>query len=297
MRRKSIFWAVFCFCCVWPAAANAAAPAWLAQAAQGQEQSLKARIGIAVLSADGRVVAQYRGAELFPLNSTHKVLLCAALLRAAEQNRLSLNDKTIFSKKDLVAYSPITEKLFGNGADSASADWRYLCSAAVSHSDNTAANLISAKMGGPAAITQFLREAGDRITRLDRYEPALNSAIPGDRRDTTAPLAISRTLRALLFTDIINAQSRQQLRQWMSDDAVADNLLRAALPQGWRIADKSGAGAHGSRSIIAAVWPQSGAPWLIAIYITATKAPMAQRDKAIARLGAVIFTEIEKMRQ
>jgi len=256
-----------------------------------QEEMLNARIGAVALNPDGRLIIAYRGNEHFPLNSTHKVFLCAALLRNAEKGKLNLADKIFVRKTDIVPYSPITEKYIYPAA----LNWRQLCSAAISYSDNTAANLISAELGGPSAATQFFRDLGDKTTQLNRYEPDLNSAVPGDKRDTTTPLAVARDLRIALFGDILQEKSRQELTQWMRDDAVADDLLRKTLPQGWIIADKSGAGGYGSRSIIAAVWPKGGGrAWIIAIYMTETKASIAQRNKAIAQIGAAIFAEIQK---
>ena len=250
-----------------------------------EEQALNARIGVAVIDmATGKKVS-YRGNERFPLNSTHKALSCAALLSEVDKGRLALTSSTRFSQSRLVDYSPVTEKF----VEPASITWRQLCSAAVSDSDNTAANLVVERVGGPAAVTRFLRSTGDNVTRLDRDEPELNSAIPGDERDTTTPIAVSQTLQKLALGEALKLPSRRQLIQWMRDDKVADALLRSVLPAGWSIADKTGAGANGSRSIIAVVWPLTGKPMIVAIYITETEASLTQSNEAIARLGKALF--------
>ncbi|HEM8007880.1 TPA: class A beta-lactamase [Citrobacter koseri] len=256
--------------------------------AMQEEQRLHARIGIAVLDTATNSITHYRGEERFPLNSTHKPLLCAALLREVDRKALALSASTQFEPSQLVEYSPITEKHVAPDAMS----WAQLCSAAVSYSDNTAANLIARKLNGPQAVTQFLRDSGDTITRLDRYEPELNSAIPGDERDSTTPVAIAQTLNTLLLGNVLQPSSRDQLMQWMRDDKVADGLLRSVLPDGWKIADKTGAGDNGSRSIVSVVWPTSQKPLLVVIYITQTPATMAQRDAAIVRIGESLFSTL-----
>ena len=119
---------------------------------------------------------------------------------------------------------------------------RELCSAAITMSDNTAANLLLTTIGGPKELTAFLHNMGDHVTRLDRWEPELNEAIPNDERDTTMPVAMATTLRKLLTGELLTLASRQQLIDWMEADKVAGPLLRSALPAGWFIADKSGAG-------------------------------------------------------
>ena len=256
----------------------------LLQAVQAEESTLQARIGMAVIDTNTGSTWDYRGDERFPLNSTHKTFTCAALLAKVDQQALSLNQLVSISKEMLMAYSPITEKSLSAQTMTLGA----LCQAAVSYSDNTAANLAFDAIGGSTGFNAFMRSLGDEQTRLDRKEPDLNEATPGDRRDTTTPKAIVHSLKKALLDDGLSALSQAALKQWMLDDQVASALLRAALPANWRIADKTGAGGYGSRSIIAVIWPPSQQPLVVAIYITQTTAPMTDSNKAVARIGAVL---------
>ena len=256
----------------------------LLQAVQAEESTLQARIGMAVIDTNTGSTWDYRGDERFPLNSTHKTFTCAALLAKVDQQSLSLNQPVSISKEMLVAYSPITEKSLTPNTIT----FDRLCQAAVCYSDNTAANLAFEAIGGSAGFNTFIRSLGDGQTRLDRKEPDLNEATPGDLRDTTTPKAIVRSLKMVLLDDGLSASSQATLKQWMLDDQVAGALLRAVLPADWKIADKTGAGGHGSRSIIAVIWPPSRQPLVVAIYITQTTAPMTDSNKAVARIGAVL---------
>lgn len=261
----------------------------LAQVAKQEEQTLNARVGVTVIdTSDGKIVS-YRGEERFPHNSTHKALLCGALLRQVDEVKLTLAETTQFKRAQLVDYSPVTEKFVAP----ATMSWHQVCAAALGYSDNTAANLLINQLGGPEAINRFLISIGDSVTHLDRLEPELNSAIPGDKRDTTTPVAISKTLQTLALGDALKPASREQLIQWMRDDKVADALLRSVLPAGWSIADKTGAGAYGSRSIISIVWPKQRPPLIVSVYITQTPASLPQSNEAIARIGKVIFSATE----
>nr|WP_308823639.1 class A beta-lactamase [Sodalis praecaptivus] len=185
----------------------------------------------------------------------------------------------------LVGYSPITQTRLAPGKFTL----RELCRAAVSYSDNTAANSILEVIGGAGAVTRFMRLIGDNVTRLDRLEPSLNEAVPGDVRDTTTPASVVAALRTILATDVLTLPHRQLLQTWMMDDQVAGDLLRASLPTGWRIADKTGAGGYGSRSIIAAVYPDPKQLFYIAIYITQTAATLQQSNRVAANIGKIIF--------
>lgn len=250
-----------------------------------EEKRINARIGVAVIDTENGTVFGYRGTERFPLNSTYKAFACAALLHQLQRSGRSLDDDIRVMKGDLVEYSPITQ----NNLSPETMTLRELCSAAVSYSDNTAANKVVDSIGGPAGVTRFMRSLGDNITRLDRMEPSLNEALPGDARDTTTPDAVTAALRKIFESDILLPDNRSPLRQWMINDKVADGLLRASLPSGWKIADKTGAGGYGSRSIVAAVYPVNKKPLYVAIYITQTKASLAESDKVIAEMGKLIF--------
>jgi beta-lactamase class A CARB-1, PSE family len=251
------------------------------------EGKLSARIGVAVLDVNTGEQWSYQGDERFPLTSTFKTLACAKLLQDAERQRLKLTDSVTVQQSDLVTYSPVIEKQVGQSVTLNGA-----CAAAMHTSDNTAANIILHAVGGPTGITRFMRALGDPVTRLDRREPELNQGLAGDERDTTTPNAIARSLNTLLFGSALAPASQQQLQRWMEQNQVTGNLLRSVLPAGWTIADRSGAGGFGARSITAVVWPNSAAqlsPLIISIYIAQTDATMEARNQAIATLGQAIF--------
>jgi beta-lactamase class A len=159
------------------------------------------------------------------------------------------------------------------------------CEAVVSQSDNTAANLLLELIGGPAAMTQYFRSLGDDVTRLDRYELALNSNIAGDERDTTTPDAMVGNLRAVLLGDALTMPSRTMLTDWMLREQRGNARIRAGLPAGWRVANKPGTSANGATNDIAVVWPPDRRPLVMAVYINAPAASRANGEGAIARVA------------
>jgi beta-lactamase class A len=251
------------------------------------ETGVGGRIGVAVRDLGSGAEWRYKAGERFPLSSTFKALLCGAVLAKVDTGTESLDRRVPYHQSDLVDYSPITEQHTDIGMTVSE-----LCEAAVAISDNTAGNLLLETVGGPAGFTKFLRGIGDEVSRLDRWETDLNEGLPGDARDTTTPDAIINTLEELVFGDTLSGESKHQLSMWMAADQVADDLLRVSLPAGWTIADKSGAGGYGSRSIIAVIWPPDRAPVLAAIYLTETEAEFRQRNAAIAEVGSAIFEAV-----
>lgn len=251
---------------------------------QAEENALQARVGMTVFDANTGTTWQYRGDERFPLNSTHKIFSCAALLAKVDGKSLSLDQSVSISKEMLVTYSPITEK----SLSPQTMTFGEVCRAAVSYSDNTAANVVFDAIGGTTGFNSYMQSIGDDQTRLDRKEPELNDATPGDERDTTTPNDIVSSLRKILLGNGLSVSSRNVLTQWMLDDQVAGALLRASLPSNWKIADKTGAGGYGSRSIVAVIWPPSKQPVVVGIYVTQTKASLQASNEAIARIGAAL---------
>ncbi|WP_353623005.1 class A beta-lactamase [Salinisphaera sp. G21_0] len=243
------------------------------------------QIGIAVLDTADQSLWHYRGNTRFPLMSTFKTLACAKLLAGVDQQKQQLNTESMIEKALLVTYSPVTEPMAGQTITLGQA-----CEATMTTSDNTAANIVLAGIGGPQTLTEFLRATGDTVTRLDRIEPELNEAHPGDKRDTTTPLAINNTLNQLILGNTLSDGSRAQLKTWMMANQVAGNLLRSILPADWSIADRSGAGGNGSRGITAITWSHRRPPLIISIYMTGTNASLEERNRMVVKIGQVIFS-------
>lgn len=156
---------------------------------------------------------------------------------------------------------------------------------AVSDSDNDAANRLLDRLGGPPAVTAFARDLGDDVTRLDRIEPDLNTAVPGDPRDTTSPRAIAATYRALVLGDALPHPARALLTDLLVGSTTGAERIRAGLPDGWRVGDKTGTGGYGSTHDVAVVWPTGGDPFVLAVYLDDDVADAEPRDDLVATLA------------
>ncbi len=246
------------------------------------------RLGLSVQILGSNRTLAYREDELFPMCSTFKTLLAARILHLSQLGEFPLEQSMLYEKKELVAYSPVTEK----HADAEGMTVRALSEAAVVVSDNTAANLLLSLQGGPAGLTRWLRTLGDMKTRLDRTETDLNTAIAGDPRDTTTPRSMSRTVLGLL-TDKqgpLNAASQTQLREWMLASRTGDKRLRVGMPKDWIVGGKTGSGDNGTTNEVSMVWSsKDAAPMLVSAYLTgAVKAESAGRETVLAEVGRVV---------
>jgi len=248
------------------------------------ERSVGGRLGVAALdTATDRTLA-WRAGERFPMCSTFKWLLAAQVLSRADASQESLSRALPYGESDLLDHAPITRARLGEGRMSISD----LCEAAIRYSDNTAANLLLRTVGGPAGFTSYLRAIGDGVTRLDRMEPDLNSAEPGDPRDTTTPEAMLANLKILLLGQRLAVASRELLSRWLVENTTGAGKLRAGVPADWRMGDKTGMGANGATNDVAIAWPPGGAPILVAAYLTETDADLAARNAVLARVGRIV---------
>jgi len=244
------------------------------------------RLGVAVLdTANGKTFA-HRGDERFAMCSTFKALVAGLVLKRVDQGQERLDRRIPYGPGVLLAHSPATEKHVGQGMTVGA-----LCEATVTLSDNAAANLLLHTFGGPPALTAFLRGLGDPVTRLDGYEPGLNVVRPGEIHDTTSPSAMLATLRALTLGPVLSAASRQQLVAWLVANQTGDKRLRAGLPAGWKVGDKTGSWSDdkvGTTNDIAVTWPPGRPPLLITAYLSRSTLDDDGRNAVIAEVARLV---------
>jgi beta-lactamase class A len=248
------------------------------------EARMGGRIGVAAFDTGNSKHLDYRAEERFPMCSTFKFLAAAAVLKRVDEGKEKLERFVSYGAEDILEYAPVTKAHLKEGGMTLSA----LCAAAIEQSDNTAGNLLLNVIGGPAGLTNFARALGDRVTRLDRIEPELNSATPGDERDTTTPASISSDMQRLLLGDALSEQSRRQLDDWLKRTKTGGSMIRAGVSKTWSVGDKTGRGANGATNDIAIVRPPGRAPMLLAIYSVGSTATTNDREAAIAEAAKIV---------
>ena len=264
-----------------PALANDRRTAFLARM-QTLETRHGGRLGVSVCDTTGRRSVSHRGDDRFLLCSTVKLPLAALILSRVDAGQESLERHIDYTRGDLVTYSPETEQHVATGMTLGA-----ICRAGLTQSDNTAANLMFAAVGGPAALTDFIRAQGDTTTRSDRLETALNDPTT-DHKDTTTPAAMRALMHRLLLGDVLSRASRDQLIAWMQANQTGDHRLRAGVPRTWRIGDKTGSGGNNTAADIALVYPRPAQPLLITAYYAGSTAGTAARDRVLADVGHAV---------
>ena len=275
MRRRTVL----------AAGAVLAMPAAAAEGLAALEARQGGRLGVAILDAGSGRVTAHRGDERFALCSTFKALAAARVLARVDAGEERLDRHLAYGREALVPYSPVT----GPAVEAGGMTMAAICEAAVVLSDNTAGNLMLDSFGGPAGLTAWLRGLGDGATRLDRREPELNVVPAGELRDTTTPLAMAGTLRRLVLGEALSAASRERLVAWLVGCRTGDARIRAGLPAGWRVGDKTGTGPAPltPTNDVAVAGPPGRAPLIIAAYLEGARGSDAERSAVLAEVGRI----------
>ncbi|MCJ9702222.1 MULTISPECIES: class A beta-lactamase [unclassified Bradyrhizobium] len=265
----------------------AASPALAAEAPpefEAYERESAGRIGVYAENLATGAKLTWRADERFVMCSTFKASLAASVLARVDRDEEQLAAMIPYGQADLLEYAPVAKQNLAAGAMSVTE----MCKAIIELSDNTCANLLLARIGGPAALTAFWRSFGDATSRLDHNEPELNRSPPGDPRDTTTPAAMAGNLRRLVTGEALTPASRTLLTEWMVNCKTGANRLRGGLPASWKIGDKTGSNGKDAAGDIAVAWPKSDTPILIAAYVQGGTPTAAQIEAAFARIGRTV---------
>ena len=247
------------------------------------------RLGVYAIDLNNQQQLAYQAQQRFALCSTAKLMAVGAILKQSMSQPKLLSSIVYYRQADLkkAGYVPITRKYLLSGMSISK-----LCAAAITASDNGAMNLLVKQLGGPAAVTAFAHSIGNRAFRLDRWEPELNSAIPGDPRDTATPQSMAQSLQQLLLGEVLAAPQRNLLKTWLIKNTTGAERIRAGVPKSWLVGDKTGTGDYGTTNDIAVLWPPHCKPIILAVYFTQPQQDAAPRSEVIADATAIVIKSL-----
>jgi beta-lactamase class A len=252
------------------------------------ERDSGGHIGVYAKNLKTGALLSWRAHERFLMCSSFKASLAASVLGRVDRGQARMDELIAYGPADLMEWAPVAKQNLEKGAMSV-AD---MCAAAVELSDNTCANALLARFGGPPALTAFWRSIGDTVSRLDHNEPELNRTPPGDPRDTTTPAAMSGNLHKLILGTALSPASREHLTNWMLGCKTGDNRLRAGLPKDWRVGDKTGNNGKDAAIDIAVTWSTRGEPVVVCAYTRGGAPTSRQVDEVFAHIGRYVGTHL-----
>jgi beta-lactamase class A len=252
------------------------------------ERATGGRVGLYAENLRTGARIAWRADQRFVMCSTFKMSLAAGILARVDRGQDRLDAEIAFGPADIMEYAPVAKANLVRGRMTVAEH----CEAAVSVSDNTCANLLLARLGGPPALTAFWRRVGDAVSRLDHDEPMLNRSPPGDPHDTTTPRAMAATLRRVILGDVLAPASRERLTAWMVGGKTGGNRLRAGLPAGWRIGDKTGNNGKDAAGDLAVAWPRPDTPIAISAYVQGGAPTPEQIEGVFTQIGRMVASQL-----
>ncbi|MDX2165121.1 MAG: class A beta-lactamase [Gammaproteobacteria bacterium] len=251
------------------------------------EKSTHGQLGIAAINTANNQKIDYRSNQRFPMECTAKFIGVAAVLKKSKTDHSILDKKVFYQKSDLVSWSPITEKHINTGMTI-----KQLCKAAMIISDNTAINLLikHALNGGPDKLNTFARSIGDNTFHQVDWWPQEATTIPGEKRNTTTPVAMEKSLEKIALGNVLAFEQRQDLLTWMKNNHTGNKRIRAGVPKGWIVADKTGTGDYyGIVDDIAVIWPPKSKPIILVAYFSGNKKDMQKQDNVLAKATKIVI--------
>lgn len=252
------------------------------------EERTHSRIGLTIVNISNHRRVDYRGGERFLMCSTFKVLAVAAVLKRVDDGKERLDRFVKYGESQLLSYAPVTRAHVQEGGLTLEA----LCAAALEQSDNTAGNLLLDAIGGPQGLTAFARQIGDEFTHLDRTEPELNVAKPDSDSDTTTPAAMCANLQRLFASELLSTDSRARLERWMQGTQTGLKMIRAGVPNDWKVGDKTGRSGDGATNDIAIARPPVDGPVFISVYVVDKDDSQEARDNLVAAITRIAVASL-----
>ncbi len=254
------------------------------------EATFGGHIGVYAVNTANNQHIEYHANKRFPMQSTFKLMLVANVLHKGIKDPSLLQQKINYSKQDIVFWSPVTKKHLKDGMTV-----QQLCAATTTYSDNTAANLLMKKFGGPKALTAFVHSLDKSLVfRINHYEVKLNSN-PKNIQDTSTPATMGKSLRLFAFGNFLSKSKRQQLLTWMREATTGSTRIRAGVPKGWLVADKTGTGdGYGVANDIGVIWPPNHKPIVVAIFTVKDKKNAVRNDKIVAAATRIVIAGFAK---
>jgi beta-lactamase class A len=277
--RKRCLLCILCLLCVFMHS--------MANGLNELESSTGVKIGLSALNLSNGETIEHRSNERFATGSTYKFMVASAVLKNSMGEPKLLNEKIRINQDEIHSWAPITEKHIGKALSIQS-----LVEAALSYSDNTAANLLTKRIGGPESLTEFARSIGDKEFINTHYEPV--DTTPGNTKDSTTPLAMRISLEKIMLGEVLGKSQRAQLKDWMVNNTTGDTRIRAGVPKGWLVADKTGSGYYGVRNDIGVIWVPSCQPIILTIYTTQDKKDATPKDEVLAEATRMVIEEFAK---
>jgi beta-lactamase class A len=252
------------------------------------------KVGVACSLPGKPLDCDFHAADPLPMQSVYKLPISMAMLHAIEQGRFTLTQTIRFLPSDLIApdqYSPLRDAHPHGDADIPVQD---LIHGALVDSDGVASDMLMRALGGPAAVNAYIRSLGIHGIEIRDTEKTLGRDVQLENRNTAEPRAMVALLRLIADHSPLTPDHTSLLLGWMRSTHTGDHRLRALLPPGTVVADKTGTAGTGrnytnATNDVGLITLPDGRILAVAVLVADSAAPEAIREHVIAEIGQAIW--------
>jgi len=251
------------------------------------EDTYQVKVGVYAIDTNSDKNIAYNADKRFPFQSTCKFMGVSALL-AKDTKKPILQKAVTVTPQDMLFWHPISGQYLNKKTT-----LQTLAEGAISYSDNPAINIIIRNLGGLDSVNQFARNLGNQSFVIKHYEVNLNSN-PKKVDDTSTPKDMGLSVEKILLGDVLTKRNKALLINWMRNNTTGYNRIRAGVPLGWTVADKTGSGSFGVANDIGIAWSPMCKPVVLSIFTYSSKPSAKPRDVVIKEVTKAVFDEFSQ---
>lgn len=264
------------------------------------EQIIKdknAVVGVSIIGNNGKDSISLHGDRRFPMQSVFKFHIALAVLSEVDNGNLSLDQKIIIRKDDLLPeefWSPLRDENPNGGSFTIERLIQY----SVSHSDNTACDVLIRLIGTPKKVEEYLKKNNIQDIQITFNEEDMQAKWENMFQNWTTPKAASETLKKFYENknNLLSKSSYDFFWKTNKETTTGANRIKGQLPEGTIVAHKTGwSGTNKETGITAAVnnigivFLPNGEYVIISVFVTESKENFETNEKIISDIAKVTY--------
>jgi beta-lactamase class A len=254
-------------------------------------------VGVSIIGNNGKDTISLDGNRRFPMQSVFKFHIALAVLSEIDKGKLSIDQKIYIGKDELLPedfWSPLRDENPNGGTFTI----KRLIQYSVSHSDNTACDILIRLIGTPKTVEDYIKKSGIDDIKITFNEEDMQAKWENMFQNWTNPKAASETLKLFYENknNLLSKSSYDFFWKTNRETTTGKNRIRGQLPKGTIVAHKTGwSGTNKETGITAAVnnigivFLPNGEYFILSVFVSESKENFDTNEKIIADIAKVTY--------
>jgi len=254
-------------------------------------------VGVSIIGNNGKDSVSLNGDWRFPMQSVFKFHIALAVLSEVDKGNLSLDQKIVISKDDLLPedfWSPLRDENPNGGSFTIEKLIQY----SVSQSDNIACDVLISLIGTPKKVEEYFKKNNIQDIQITFNEEDMQAKWENMFQNWTTPKAASETLKKFYENknNLLSKSSYDFFWKTNKETTTGANRIKGQLPEGTIVAHKTGwSGTNKETGITAAVnnigivFLPNGEYFIISVFVTESKENFETNEKIISDIAKATY--------